>query len=233
MDIRLFAALRDRELRREGILVAEGRLLAERLLRSGLPVLGVLCAPRFEASFLPLSAGACPLRVLPEREIARIAGFAFHRGVLAVARRPEPPALEALLPTLPAASLLLACPDLTDPENLGSVIRSSAALGADAVLLGPRSCDPWSRRALKVAMGASFSIPVVRCENEGQACGVLRAGGYTVAGASLSGDAQPLEHYRRPERLCLVLGNEAEGLGEPWRSCCDVLFTIPMHRGTD
>ena len=196
MDSRLFADLKDRDLRREGLLVAEGRFLTERLLRSGWPVLGVLCSPRLEGSIRGLAAGVCPVQVLPDEEIAAIAGFAFHRGVLAVARRPELPHLEALLAPGRSRATLVACPGIADAENLGSVIRSAAAFGADGVLVGKRSSDPWSRRALKVSMGASFVLPMAACRDEAQACRILRDAGYTVATTSLSRSATPLSGYR-------------------------------------
>jgi len=90
--------LRDRDLRREGLLVAEGRWLVERLLASGWEVLSVLCAPRFAEHFLRLAAGRCPVRTADEQLLAPVAGFPFHRGVLAAARRPEIASLASWLP---------------------------------------------------------------------------------------------------------------------------------------
>jgi tRNA G18 (ribose-2'-O)-methylase SpoU len=233
MDPSIFVALRDRDLRRKGLLVAEGRLLAERLLASGWPVLAVLCAPRFTHLFRERTAGVCPLHVLPDERIAEVAGYAFHRGVLAVGRRPPLPGYEQLLAEADRPSTLVVCPDVAGAENLGSIIRTAAALGVGGLLLGPRSCDPFSRRALKVSMGAAFSIPLAVVEDEDRACAGLREGGYTVAIASLAPEALPLQSFRRGRKLCLVLGNEAAGVGEPWISCCDVRLSIPMSAGTD
>jgi tRNA G18 (ribose-2'-O)-methylase SpoU len=122
---------------------------------------------------------------------------------------------------------------MSSAENLGSVIRSAAALGAHALLLGRRSCDPFSRRALKVSMGAAFSLPLAAMDNEERACDVLQQAGYPIAAACVDPDAVPLAEFRRGKRLCLVLGNEASGVGEPWISRCAIRLRVPMNEDTD
>lgn len=232
----LYRDLRDRDLRREGLLVAEGRWLVERLLASGWPVLSVACCPRFAEHFRRLAADRCPVLVVPEEELASVAGFRFHRGVLAAGRRPELRSLESLLQALPAgaeAATLVICPQLTGEYNLGSIVRTAAAFGAEGLAAGSRCCDPLSRRALKVSMGAAFRLPLLALGEEERAAGLLHAAGFRIAGASVAPSARPLASFRRPARLAVVLGEEAEGLGNPWEARCDELLTIPMPGGTD
>jgi tRNA G18 (ribose-2'-O)-methylase SpoU len=69
--------------------------------------------------------------------------------------------------------------------------------------------------------------------DEAQACASLRGAGYTVVASCLDAGATPLDRFRRVARLCLVLGNEATGIAEPWRSCCDAVLSIPMRQGID
>lgn len=236
MDLELYRDLRDRDLRREGLLIAEGRWLVERLLASGWEVLSVVCAPRFAAHFLALAAGRCPVLTAGEDQLARVAGFAFHRGVLAAARRPAPISLAAWLSGRPAGSrgdTLVICPQLTGEYNLGSVVRSAAALGADGLAVGPRCCDPLSRRALKVSMGAAFRLPLLALEEGAADLVRLRAAGFCIAGASPAPLALPLASWSREGPVALVLGEEAEGLPEPWAEGCDLLLRIPMRAGAD
>ena len=238
MELGLYRDLRDRDLRREGLLIAEGRWLVERLLASGWEVLSVLCAPRFAEHFRRLAAERCPVLSAAEEELARTAGFPFHRGVLAAARRPEFPPLASWLaragsPARPAGTTLVICPRLTGEYNLGSVVRSSAALGADALAVGSSCCDPLSRRALKVSMGAAFRLPFLRLEEERADLERLRAAGFRLAGASPAPEAVPLAAWRREGPVALVLGEEAEGLPEPWAGGCDLLLRIPMRAGAD
>ncbi len=242
MELELYRDLRDRDLRREGLLVAEGRWLVERLLASGWEVLSVLCAPRFAGHFRELAAGRCPVLTADEEQLARLAGFPFHRGVLAAARRPGFPSLAAWLlgerlPARPAGApsggTLVLCPRLTGEYNLGSIVRSAAALGADALAVGPSCCDPLSRRALKVSMGAAFRLPLLALQEEAAELERLRAAGYRLAGASPAPEALPLDSWRRDGPVALVLGEEAEGLPEPWAGGCDLLLRIPMRAGVD
>jgi tRNA G18 (ribose-2'-O)-methylase SpoU len=238
VELGLYRDLRDRDLRREGLLIAEGRWLVERLLASGWEVLSVLCAPRFAEHFRRLAAERCPVLSAAEEELARTAGFPFHRGVLAAARRPEFPPLASWLaragsPARPAGTTLVICPRLTGEYNLGSVVRSCAALGADALAVGRSCCDPLSRRALKVSMGAAFRLPFLRLEEERADLERLRAAGFRLAGASPAPEAVPLAAWRREGPVALVLGEEAEGLPEPWAGGCDLLLRIPMRAGAD
>ncbi len=241
MDLDLYRELRDRDLRREGLLVAEGRWLVERLLDSGWEVLSVLCAPRLAGHFRALASGRCPVLTADEERLARVAGFPFHRGVLAAARRPPFATLAAWLssagsaaPTRGAAGrTLVLCPRLTGEYNLGSIVRSAAALGAEALAVGASCCDPLSRRALKVSMGAAFRLPLLALEEESADLGRLRAAGWRVAGASPAPEALPLRSWRRDGPVALVLGEEAEGLPEPWAGGCDLLLRIPMRPGAD
>ncbi len=234
--LELYRGLRDRDLRREGLLVAEGRWLVERLLASGWPVLSVACAPRFAEHFRRLAGERCPVLVTGEEELASVAGFPFHRGVLAAGRRPELQGLEAFLGGRAGgtgAGTLVVCPQLTGEYNLGSIVRTAAAFGALGLAVGSRCCDPLSRRALKVSMGAAFTLPLVALGEEEQAAAKLRRAGFRIAGASPSPRASPLDSFRPPARLAIVLGEEAEGLGNPWEGRCDELLAIPMPGGTD
>jgi tRNA G18 (ribose-2'-O)-methylase SpoU len=239
MELDAYRDLRDRDLRREGLLVAEGRWLVERLLASGWEVLSVLCAPRFAEHFRELASGRCPVLTVDEKELARVAGFPFHRGVLAAARRPVFPSLAAWLSRSepaapPAGGTLVLCPGLTGEYNLGSIVRSATALGADALAVGSRCCDPLSRRALKVSMGAAFRLPLLAMdEEETLELSRLRAAGWRIAGASPAPEATPVACWRRDGPVALALGEEAEGLPEPWAGGCDVLLRVPMRDGTD
>jgi len=268
LDLAAFAALRDRDLRAEGLVVAEGRLLAERLLAaSRLEVLGVLCVPALAGRFEELASGRCPVLVRPEAALAETAGYPFHRGVIAAARRPSLPGLGALLEGGAAAAgpartgfsdaqgpargglageaaeaadpaaararpRLLLLPATVDPENMGSLFRSAAALGADAVLLGPGSCDHLSRRALRVSMGAVLSLPAFAAPGPAALAELARAG-YGLAGAVLDPAARDLSDWLPPRRLCLLIGNEYEGLGPEWLPPIVERVTIPMEPGSD
>jgi tRNA G18 (ribose-2'-O)-methylase SpoU len=231
-------------------IVIEGAFLVERALRLGLDITEIACVGAREEWVRAICAGILPdrpmpaIKVLGEREMASIAGYPFHRGVLASARRPKEATLAELFDRFaPLAALdeerdkryqttLLAIPELRDPENLGSIFRSAAALGCDAILLGPDGPDPLSRRVLRVGMGASLSLPWARLGGPSDFADLSRRG-FGSAACVLGPDAEDIRLYERPRRLILALGDEAFGLSEKWRGVCDREVTLPMLGGTD
>ena len=270
-ELAAFASLKDRELRADGLVIAEGRLLVTRLLeaarrtvaeappgatatpgtvssgratrvpglpRPGFDALALLCVPSLQGEFEGLADGLCPVHAASEEELAELAGFPFHRGVLAAARRRGMPGLRDLASAaLGAASRLVVLPATIDPENMGSIMRSAAALGWDGILLGPGCCDHLSRRSLRVSMGAAFSLPTLRVQGPADLA-ALAASGWSLAAAVLDLGATPLRGWRAPARLALLIGNEFEGLGPEWLSFPErggeaTRLTIPMDPGSD
>ncbi len=142
--------------------------------------------------------------------------------------------LVAFCQSRPGQLTLAVCPDVQDPENVGSMRRISAAFGIDAVVLGPGCCDPFSRRVLRVSMGAALRIPIIVSAD--LATNLATAGNEwpiqlwaTVADASGS----PIDEVARPARLALLFGSEGHGLSVEWLQLCDRRVTIPMRPGTD
>lgn len=230
-----FWGLTDRQWTTSGLTLAEGVTLAQRLLASPLEPEGVWCLAEHAPAFEALAAGRCPVTVGSEAEMHRWAGFPFHRGVVAVARRPGPLTLGAFV-SRPGTRRLVVAPGLTDPENLGSVFRSALALGWDAVAVGPGSCDPYSRRCAKVSMGAVYSHPPVVLE--GDIDRLLT--GWTNLALALEPGAADLEAWVVGEGraalggpVTLWLGNEFHGLAAEDRRHCSRALRVPMAEGHD
>jgi len=171
--------------------------------------------------------------------LLKIVGYPFHRGALAVGRRPAPRTLDDLLAALasrqrPDRLRLVVLPEVTKPENLGLTFRAAAAFGFDAILLGSRSCDPLSRRALRVSMGGVLTVPFVRSADLKRDLATLKADwGVELSAAVLDKDAPPLAEARWPSRAAVVFGNEFHGLASDVCSLCDRRWTIPMEPDTD
>jgi tRNA G18 (ribose-2'-O)-methylase SpoU len=161
----------------------------------------------------------------------QITGFHVHRGALAsLERRPLPTVAEVL----DGARTVLVLEDVVDHTNVGAIMRNGAALGADAVLLSPRCADPLYRRAVKVAMGAVFTVPWTRLPDWADALPDLSRRGFTTVALTLADDAVPLaEAVSQRDRVALVLGSEGHGLSARWEAAADVRATIPMRAGVD
>ncbi|HZL87615.1 MAG TPA: RNA methyltransferase [Pirellulaceae bacterium] len=156
-------------------------------------------------------------------------------GLPADSEQTVPPGFSAGLPTPPKeTSTVVVCPDLKDPTNLGSILRTSAALGVSAVVLGPHCADHLSRRVVRVSMAAALQLPIVVAADVGGALARLKHEfGCELVAAVVDPAAQPLAKARRPAKMALVLGGEAHGLPPELVRICDRRVTIPMQPGID
>jgi tRNA G18 (ribose-2'-O)-methylase SpoU len=218
--------------RRGPCFVAEGRILVEDLLAWGragkLEVVAVLAEPAQAEAVRPLLPEGAGLLTASRAEVEALAGFPFHRGLLAAAVVPPRPDRARLR----ACGRLLALPAVADAGNLGLLLRTAAALGLDGALLGPGP-DPFSRRAVRVSMGAVWKLPLWREEDLWSALEDWRAGGGEIIGAALGDRAVPLPEWRPGPRTALVLGPEGPGLSAQEQARCDRLVRIPMAEGVD
>jgi len=227
-ELASLAALRDRDAAREGLMVLEGALLLERALAAGAEPLGALAVPAAAAGWEAAAAGRFPVFPMSEGDIARVSGFPFHRGVLAVARRPRIGPLRD-----PPSGHALCLWGLADPANLGALARTGASLGAGSVVLGPGSADPYSRIALRTSMGAFLSMPVFRSEDAAGCARSLEEAGLASVAAVARGGSDPRGLREDAGRFALFLGNEGEGLDEAAIGACRLRATVPMSGKTD
>ena len=129
---------------------------------------------------------------------------------------------------------LVVLPEITKTDNLGALLRISAAFGVSAVLLGERCCDPFYRESVRVSMGAVFRLPLVQAENLAADLVRLRdVHGVTLCATVLDEQACPLATLARPDRLAILLGNETTGLSPAYVDLCGIKATLPMQMGTD
>ncbi len=234
MDLGIFASLTDRDLRREGLLIGEGRLVAERVA-SRCRLIAILAERSAAEEAEALAAGRCPVTVLDTEEIRSIAGYPFHRGLLVAAERPpraslrETPGKGGIAPESRAFTRLVLLPNLTDAENLGAIARSAAALGWDGLVLGEASGDPYGRRALRCSMAATLALPIYT--GESAAClELLREDAWEIAVAALEDGAAEPAVLGAVGKLALVLGNERTGIPADWRGGCSFAVAIPQGR---
>jgi tRNA G18 (ribose-2'-O)-methylase SpoU len=135
---------------------------------------------------------------------------------------------------LPTRATLVVCPEIHNPENLGGLLRTCHALGVDAVILGEHCADPFSRRVVRVSMGAVLELPILEAHDlKTELPRLCEQSGLELVASVLDSTAQRLECFRRPQRVGLMLGNEAHGLDAFWLANCQHRVTIPMRHGAD
>ena len=212
--------------RAHGVFVVEGALAIERLLASAYEVRSILVTPAMRDR---LGLDDEQALVAAREVIAAVAGYDVHRGALAVATRP-PPADPAAL--VAGARTVLLLERLNDHENAGVVFRAARALGADAVLLDPETCDPLYRRAVRVSLGHVLHVPFARVPSVPEGLDLLRANGFSTYALTPGGDER-IGEVPRAERCALLLGAEGPGLRPETIEAADHRVRIPMRAGVD
>lgn len=235
-----YRALKDRDLVREGnLFMAEGEMVVRRLLGSGLNVRSILSIDRKADEMAQAVAqqphlAQVPVYSAPAELVNQVVGFRFHSGVMACAQRPAPLTIDQMMAKASARPTFVILPKIASTDNLCSLIRTAAGFGCDGMILGPESCDPYYRQAVRVSMGAVFKLPVLESADLKTDLDRLReVHKISLLGTVLSDAAIPLPQYQRNGGVAILLGNEFEGLSDQEIALCTHLLTIPMKRGTD
>lgn len=236
-----YVRLRDASLRRHleaerGLFIAEGAKVIRRAVLAGYRPRSFLLAERWlpELTDLLDAWSEVPVFVVTEAIAEEVTGFHVHRGALASVHREQRHSPEDLL----QRDRLVVIEDVVDHTNVGAILRNAAALGWDGALLAPRAADPLYRRAIKVSMGAVFSLPWARLDDWASTPGRLREAGFFTVALGLGHNAVPIEEVRdglrrERRRVAVLLGTEGAGLSAQWSQSADVVAAIPMHRGVD
>jgi TrmH family RNA methyltransferase len=211
------------------LFAAEGVRAVEELLRSPLAIRGVLAAPQLSDA----PRGSALLASLRQRgvDVADVSALDFAsaaetespQGVLAVAEIPDR-SLDTL--ALPPRARLVLLDGVQDPGNVGTIVRTAAALGAVAVLALPGTVDLWNAKVVRSAMGAGFHVPAFACTWD-ELDTFRRRQPVTLWGADAGGTA--LETLETPDRLALVVGNEGAGLSPESLGRVDRLVSLPIN----
>ena len=216
-----------------GFFIAEGEKVIARTAAAGYPPRSLLVSPARLADLTPAVAALdCPVYVASYDVLHAVTGFHVHRGALASFGRVP---LRTASEVLADATRVVVMEAVTNHTNLGAVFRSAAALGMDAVLLSPNSCDPLYRRTVRVSMGQVFSVPYAFLDRWPEGIDEVRAAGFRVLALTPHPDATDLAKVRvaPDDKIALVFGAEGPGLTEEVMAASDERVRIPMAAGVD
>ena len=234
--IAAYRDIRERDLvGRQGLFVAEGRVVLSMLLAS----------PRFAARSVLIAAhrvepladliaqvpGDVPVYAAAQAVLDAIAGFPLHRGILAIGERRDPPVADALLTSLPAHACVVALSGIANHDNMGGIFRNAAAFGADAVVMESDCCDPLYRKAIRVSVGATLTVPFAMAAAGEDLVGLLQAHRFEVMALSLAGERTLAEVAPGP-RTAALFGAEGPGLPAAMLARATGV-RIPMAAGFD
>lgn len=221
---------------RSGLFVAEGVRTVEELLASPLRATAALTCdlldrtPRGAALAAALHGIGVDVLRVSEREFLSACDTDHPQGVLAIAERPTHTLERAVAPQGTAPHRVLVLDGIQDPGNVGTLLRTAAALGAAATIVLPGTADPWNAKVVRSAVGTQFRHPTVHCTVE-ELIAFLRGHEIVLWGADAGGTS--VEDLAPPRRLALAVGNEGAGLTPSVRDACETLVALPMAPGAE
>ncbi len=231
--------------RSTGHLIAEGHRVVRRLVESDFAVDSILVTDRRKHMIEGIDPDQYRIYLLTDDLASQLVGYDFHGGVVAAGWRKASPAISEWLPLESTTNEVVAiCPRITDPDNLGTLIRLCVGFGVQALILGPGSADPYSRRVLRVSMGHALFLPIIQAGDDlgPQLTALRNRHGFRFLATVLDPLATPLDDFpfggrgddsSLSSRLGLLFGNEADGLDQHWIDFSDQQVTIPMGLEAD
>lgn len=235
--VEVFSTLTEAQLRnrldpQRGIFIAESPKVIRVALDAGYEPLALLCEHRHiggDAADIVERVGDIPVYTGERKLLAQLTGYTLTRGVLCAMRRPMPPAVADVCR---GARRVVVIHGVVDTTNIGAIFRSAAALGMDAVLLTPDSCDPLNRRSVRVSMGSVFLVPWTWVDRPQEQLHEL---GFRTAAMALTDRSVPLDYpaLKQEPRLALLMGTEGDGLPQTAIEGADYVVRIPMAHGVD
>lgn len=190
--------------------------------------------PRFHALISQAKENGTVIDEVEPRRLDQITDRANHQGIAAQIAPYTYSELGELIERAKAVSespVIVAAEGITDPHNLGAIIRSAEAIGAQGIVIPQRRAAGITSSVMKAAAGALENFPVARVVNFARALEELKAAGFWIYGTAATA-SQPLHTVQFSGPIVLVVGAEGEGLSMLTQRCCDVLVSIPLNGST-
>ena len=224
-----------------GLLITESPKVTERALAGGCKPISALVersqAEGEAAGILKSLPAEIPVFTGSSDTIRKLTNIPMTRGLLCCMKRPDLKSVEELTAGMHRIAVL---ENVTNPTNVGAIIRSAAALGMEAVLLNHACSDPFYRRAARVSMGTVFQVPWTYLENTNTGAGrhyiqMLQKLGFKTAAMALRRNTVSISDpcLAKEERLAVILGAEGDGLSDETIDLSDFTIRIPMAHGVD
>ncbi len=213
--------------------VLAGRNPVREALRGGRPINKLLLAKGVTGGVINEIYRMARERCIPVQQVERIyldrvAPQTVHQGVVAFAAEKEYVSVEEILALAKGEDpFLILLNEITDPHNLGAIIRTAEAAGAHGIIIPARRSAALTPAAFKAAAGAAEYLPVARVTNLVQTIRYLQQRNIWVVGADLSA-RDIFWNVRLDGPVALVIGGEGKGLGLQVRKSCDLLVRLPM-----
>lgn len=229
-QIKRFAKLQLKKYRdREGLFLAEGLRTVTELLNHipGESYLSVLFVEPGQLHNIPNQELLQEkIALINPEEGRRLSGTSTAQGVVGIFSQPKRFEIENAFPEREGKELIIALDDVQDPGNVGTIVRTSAWFGVSALVCGPGTADRYSPKAVRAGAGSVFCLNHYGVANLQEELEGMRRRGYGICCSSLHG-ADFREYEIWPEKMVLVIGNEANGVSREIMQIADRRVTIP------
>ncbi|GBE93346.1 TrmH family RNA methyltransferase [Nostoc cycadae WK-1] len=190
--------------------------------------------PRFHNLLLQAKDNGSVIDEVEPKRLDQITGGANHQGIaaqIAPYSYLELPDLIAKAKSVANDPVIVVAEGITDPHNLGAIIRTAEAIGAQGLVIPQRRAVGITSTVVKVAAGALENFAVARVVNLSRALEELKEAGFWIYGTAATG-SEPIHTVRFTGPVVLVIGSEGEGLNMLTQRACDVLVSIPLQGKT-
>lgn len=189
--------------------------------------------PRFHHLLLQAKDNGAVIDEVEPKRLDQVTNGSNHQGIAAQIAPYSYLELHELLEQAKSVSdpVIVVADGITDPHNLGAIIRTAEAIGAQGLVIPQRRSAGITSTVVKVAAGALENFPVARVVNLSRALEDLKAAGFWIYGTAVTG-SEPLHTVNFSGPIVLVVGSEGEGLSMLTQRSCDVLVSIPLHGKT-
>ena len=174
-----------------------------------------------------------PIKELPRRALDDLTGSSNHQGVALVIKPFNYTEFEKLITNAKKPMMLIGLDGITDPHNLGAVVRSAAAFGADGVVIPERRNAAMTGSAWKASAGAAARMPISQVTNLVRSIEDAKKAGCFVVGLDAEGDATLAKMNLATESIFIIVGSEGKGLSRLVREKCDLVVSIPMQSSVE
>lgn len=228
-----------------GLFILEGEKLVREAAEAGLPVVSVIVAEsraeEFAARLMPVYRGEkyknTAWRVVSDGCFSKISTEKSPQGVIATVKHLDifkrmTIIYDEELHNLQNKRVILLYA-MQDPGNLGAVIRSAVAFGAEALIVSPDCADLYNPKTVRAAMGSLFHLNILTVEDFPSAVRALQASGRRVLAAELRDGAVPLDKADLRASDCVMIGNEGHGIPEEISALCDASVYLPISPGAE
>lgn len=174
-----------------------------------------------------------PIKELPRRALDDLTGSANHQGIALVIKPFNYSELDQIIAKAKKPMMLIGLDGITDPHNLGAVVRSAAAFGADGVVIPERRNAAMTGSAWKASAGAAARMPIAQVTNLVRSIEDAKKAGCFVIGLDAEGDSELSKMNLANESIYIIVGSEGKGLSRLVREKCDLVVSIAMQSNVE